>query len=82
MSPQVLSGLLTGTKPFGEKSARSIERALHLELGWLDSNGGNEERPNVVGLDSDTIRLAQRIQALTPRDRVIVEALIGTLEAR
>ena len=81
ITPQALSGVLTGQKPFGEKSARSIERSLKLNLGWLDRNGGDEHSPGIAGLDDETIHLAQEIQALTPRDRTTVTRLVESLRA-
>lgn len=81
ISPQALSGVLTGNKPFGERFARSIETALKVKPGWLDRNGGNESVPGMAGLDDETIRLAQRIQELTPRDRAAVVKLVDSLRA-
>ena len=81
MTPQGLSSLLTGARPFGEKSARNIERTLHLAPGWLDRNGGSEAGPGMAGLDDETLQLAQRIQELTPRDRAAVVKLVESLRA-
>lgn len=81
ISPQALSGVLTGNKPFGERFARSIETALKVKPGWLDRNGGSEAGPGLAGLDDETIRLAQRIQELTPRDRAAVVKLVESLRA-
>ena len=82
ISPQALSGVLTGNKPFGEKFARSLEQTLKLAPGWLDRNGGSDETgPGLAGLDDAVIRLAQRIQELTPRDRSAVTKLVDSLRA-
>ena len=81
ISPQALSGVLTGNKPFGEKFARSLEQTLKLKPGWLDRNGGDETGPGLAGLDDAVIRLAQRIQELTPRDRSAVTKLVDSLRA-
>lgn len=79
MTPQGLSSLLTGARPFGERAARSIERTLHVALGWLDRNGGSESGPGIAGLDDESIQLARRIQELTPRDRAAVVKLVESL---
>lgn len=81
VSPQALSQLLSGTKPAGEKVARSMEQKLRLAPGWLDRNGGDETGPGIAGLDDAVIRLAQRIQELTPRDRAAVTKLVESLRA-
>lgn len=81
ISPQALSGVLTGNKPFGERFARSIETALKVKPGWLDRNGGSESSPGMAGLDDESIQLAQRIQELTPRDRAAVTKLVDSLRA-
>ena len=81
MTPQGLSSLLTGARPFGEKSARNIERTLHLASGWLDRNGGSEAGPGMAGLDDSTIQLAREIQTLTPKDRRTVEILVKSLRS-
>ena len=79
ITPQALSGVLTGQKPFGEKVARSIEKALKLHLGWLDRNGGDETGPGIAGLDDAVIELARQVQELTPRDRTVVTKLVESL---
>ena len=81
ITPQTLSGVLTGRKPFGEKFARSLEKALKLNLGWLDRNGGDETGPGIAGLDDAVIQLARQVQELTPRDRTVVTKLVESLRA-
>ena len=77
VSPQALASLFSPSRPFGERSARALEEALKLEGGWLDWEEGG--RPQ--GVDDATLDLARRIQALPPRERHVLAALLESLES-
>ena len=48
--PAQLWGMAKGTRPFGERVARSLEISLGLPAGYFDQG---EKDPNVIGIPSD-----------------------------
>jgi hypothetical protein len=66
----------------GYMLARRIEVQLHLQRGWMDQNrSGIAHTVTVPGGRSErVVHLAESIESLTPRIRVVVEKLVAVLK--
>ncbi|MDS4030773.1 MAG: helix-turn-helix transcriptional regulator [Candidatus Contendobacter sp.] len=73
LSVAQVSHLVTGVREMGEEIARRIEQALGLEIGLMD-RGADAFTPN-----PSSLRLAQEIEALPPKQRCALQALVDSL---
>jgi len=84
LSVQYLNQLLGGHRNIGEKTARKIEVALRLEVGWLDR--GAERREDQVGandreagLSRRALMVAQMFDQLAPEQQDAMQTLLDAL---
>ena len=84
LSVQYLNQLLGGHRNIGEKTARKIEVALRLELGWLDR--GTERREDRIGandrgagLSRRALMVAQMFDQLAPEQQDAMQTLLDAL---
>ena len=66
----------------GSALARKIEAQLQLERGWMDHDRSGTVHTATVpgGRSARVVRLAELIESLTPRIRVLVEKLVAVLK--
>ena len=62
----------------GYMLARRIEVQLHLQRGWMDHDRSGTAHTVLVpgGRSERVVRMAESIESLTPRIRVLVEQLV------
>ena len=84
LSVQYLNQLLGGHRNIGEKTARKIEVALRLEVGWLDR--GAERREDRIGandqgagLSRRALMMAQMFDQLAPEQQDAMQTLLDAL---
>lgn len=66
-----ISQLLSGTRSFGERAARNLERKCRRPVGWLDA--ADEDHGQGLPINYDLKRCAR----LPVEDRELIEAFIG-----
>lgn len=66
----------------GSALARRIEIELRLQRGWMDHDRSGTVQTGLVpdGRSERVVRLAQSIESLTPRIRMVVEKLVAVLK--
>ena len=66
----------------GSTLARRIEKQLQFERGWMDHDRSGTVHTATVpgGRSARVVRLAELIESLTPRIRVLVEKLVAVLK--
>ena len=66
----------------GSTLARRIEKQLQFERGWMDHDRSGAADTMTVpgGRSARVVRLAESIESLTPRIRVLVEKLVAVLK--
>ena len=90
LSVQYINQMLSGHRSIGEKTARKIEAALQLALGWMDVDSSIvADTPSdtlklvadteVFEVSKDTMRLARAIQSLSADQRAILQALVDSM---
>ena len=84
LSVQYLNQLLGGHRNIGEKTARKIEAALRLELGWLDRGAQRREdrigaNDQGAGLSRRALMMAQMFDQLAPEQQDAMQTLLDAL---
>lgn len=75
-------GMLTGTRPFGEKAARKIEESLDLPRGSMDEDEGTQAaQPALYKPSGFALALARMYDALPEDDAIRSTAWLNVQQA-
>lgn len=79
--PSWLSQLISGHRPFTEKTARKFERTLGLSSGFLDTEAAQQSLPVIVNREvpqiSESLEVVKSL--LTRRNQTLTNAKFGAV---
>lgn len=75
---QYLNQLLSSHRNMGEKTARKIETALKLDLGWLD--GRDDKAQEKTGLSPRATKIGQMFDRLPPDKQDALQKIVDALD--